>query len=96
MADDPERFRRQVREATTIRRFPLGTWMAAGAALFCLAMSERFIVGPMRKEQEASGNAPGVSVFGDIAAFTGRVHTKEKTLADGSTLQEDGSIRRNP
>ena len=68
--------------------------MVAGAVMFGLFLSERYIVGPMRKQQEAEGTAPSVSVFGDIAVVTGRVHTASKRLPDGSTLMEDGSIQR--
>ena len=79
-------------------RFPVGTWIAAGACLAGLALSERFIVGPLRKQQEAEGTAPGTSIFGDIAAVTGEAHTKKQQakLPDGLVLLDDGSIKRKP
>jgi hypothetical protein len=79
-------------------RFPVGTWIAAGACLGGLALSERFIVGPMRKQQEAEGTAPSTSLFGDIAVVTGEAYTKKSQakLPDGMVLMEDGSIRRKP
>lgn len=76
-------------------KFPLGTWIATGSCLAGLALSERFIVGPMRKKQEAEGVAPSASIFGDIAVVTGSAQYKSKTkLPDGSVLMEDGSIQR--
>lgn len=86
---------KQWRDATHVKSFPVGTWMAAGACLFGLFLTERYIVGPMRKKQEAEGVAPSVSVFGDISVVTGtRVHTASKELPDGSVLMDDGSIRK--
>ena len=78
-------------------KFPLGTWIAAGACLAGLALSERFIVGPLRKKQEAEGVAPSTSIFGDIAVVTGRgsqLQGSKTKLPDGSMLMEDGSIQR--
>ena len=79
-------------------RFPVGTWIAAGACLAGLALSERFIVGPLRKQQEAEGTAPSTSIFGDIAVVTGEAHTKKSQakLPDGLVLMDDGSIKRKP
>ena len=79
-------------------KFPVGTWIATGACLAGLALSERFIVGPMRKQQEAEGTAPSTSLFGDIAVVTGEVYTKKSQakLPDGLVLMDDGSIQRKP
>ena len=86
------RLRRQWSEATMVKNFPVGSWLLAGSCLCGLALLERFVTGPMRKEQEAAGAAPSVSIFGDIAVSKPRVG--QKTLPDGSKLMEDGSIRR--
>ena len=79
-------------------KFPVGTWIATGACLAGLALSERFIVGPMRKQQEAEGTAPSTSLFGDIAVVTGEVYTKKSQakLPDDLVLMDDGSIQRKP
>ena len=78
-------------------KFPVGTWIATGACLAGLALSERFIVGPMRKQQEAEGVAPSTSLFGDIAVVTGSAQKKSQAkLPDGLVLMEDGSIQRSP
>ena len=76
-------------------KFPVGTWIAAGTALAGLALSERYIVGPMRKKQEADGTAPSTSIFGDIAVVRGSSASKApKKLPDGAVLMDDGSIQR--
>ncbi len=80
----------QWRDITFVKRFPVGSWLAAGSCLLALALSERFIVGPMRKQQEAAGSAPSVSIFGDIAVS--RPDLNARQLPDGSTLLSDGSI----
>ena len=67
--------------------------MAAGTCLLALALSERYIVGPMRKQQQEEGTAPSVSIFGDIAAEAGGP-IKKRTLPGGSVLNEDGSIAK--
>lgn len=65
--------------------------MIAGWCLIGLAISERYIVGPMRREQEAAGTAPSTSIFGDIAVLKGS-EPKTRKLPDGSILNDDGSI----
>ena len=84
------RLAQQWREATYVKQLPLYSLAAAASALFALALSERFIVGPMRKRQEALGQAPSVSIFGDIAVS--RPNVEARQLPDGSMLLGDGSI----
>ena len=84
------RLAQQWREATYVKQLPLGSLAAAASVLFALALSERFIVGPMRKRQEALGLAPSVSIFGDIAVSRQNVDARQ--LPDGSMLLGDGSI----
>ena len=91
-AEGPQmsRLAQQWREATYVKQLPLYSLAAAASALFALALSERFIVGPMRKRQEALGQAPSVSIFGDIAVS--RPNVEARQLPDGSMLLGDGSI----
>ena len=84
------RLAQQWREATYVKQLPLGSLAAAASVLFALALSERFIVGPMRKRQEVLGLAPSVSIFGDIAVS--RPNVEARQLPDGSMLLGDGSI----
>ena len=84
------RLAQQWREATYVKQLPLGSLAAAASVLFALALSERFIVGPMRKRQEELGLAPSVSIFGDIAVSRQNVDARQ--LPDGSMLLGDGSI----
>ena len=84
------RLAQQWREATYVKQLPLGSLAAAASVLFALALSERFIVGPMRKRQEALGLAPSVSIFGDIAVSRQNVDARQ--LPDGSMLLGDGPI----
>ena len=60
-----ERIRRQLREATSSSTFPMRSWLAAGACLVGLGLLEVFVTSPIRKQQEAEGKAPSVSIFGD-------------------------------
>ena len=76
-----------------MKNFPLGTWLAAGSCLILLAISERYYVGPLRKQQQAAGVAPSVSIFGDISAG-GPGQPAPAKLPDGAVLMDDGSIRR--
>ena len=59
-----DRIRRQLREATSSSTLPVRSWLAAGACLFGLGLLEVFVTGPIRKQQEAEGKAPSVSIFG--------------------------------
>ena len=83
---------RQWREATGLKSFPVGSWLAAGACLAGLGLLEYFVTGPIRKQQERLGAAPSVSIFGDVAKE--KPSTGPRELPDGSILMEDGSIRR--
>ena len=87
------RWRQQLNAALGVKSFPVGSWFLAGSCLIGLALSERYIVGPMRRDQEAAGTAPSTSIFGDIAVLTGST-PKKRELPDGSILNEDGSIVR--
>ena len=91
-----ERFRRQFREATFIKNFPVKSWMGAGMLLVGLGISERYYIGPLRKKQQDAGVAPSISIFGDITPSS--LHRPAQTsqkLANGMTLQADGSITKD-
>mmetsp|Transcript_49300 Transcript_49300/g.81841 ORF Transcript_49300/g.81841 Transcript_49300/m.81841 type:complete len:104 (-) Transcript_49300:208-519(-) len=91
-----ERLRRQWREATGVRTFPLGSWMLAGSCLVILALTERYYIGPLRKQQEAAGAAPSISIFGDISVSQRTTNTASRVLPCGATLMADGSVRKAP
>ena len=89
------RWQRQLREATGIKNFPVGSWMTAGACLCCLGLLEVFVTGPIRRQQQENGAAPSVSIFGDATPKERPFGTKPRVLPDGRRLMEDGSIVRN-
>ena len=48
------RIRKQLAAAMDVQRFPVTSWMIAGAALCCLGINEIMFVRPMRQKLERS------------------------------------------
>lgn len=61
-----DRVRRQWRDATSMTsKFPVRSWLAAAACLAGLGLLEFFVTGKVRKQLEAEGKNPSISIFGD-------------------------------
>ena len=76
------RWRQQIRAATEVRRFPVTSWMLAGACLCGLAVNEVVFVRPARARLERSEAEEAALLSGNAP----------RELASGATLMPDGRI----
>ena len=78
------RIREQLKAATDVKRFPVTSWMLAGACLCGLAINEMILVRPARQKLERSE--------AEQAAFD--AGAEPRVLASGAVLMPDGRIER--
>ena len=78
------RLRQQFRDAVHLKRFPVTSWMLAGACLCGLAINEVTFVRPERRRQERTEAEASAVALG----------TAPKELPGGRLLMPDGRVVR--